>query len=106
MPASVNKRVVCSIREPEGGAPGNVLLWLEHNGAAQDPKRAILLRNAAFTLALNRLQNRRVGRPETVSSLMQPMDRGQCGNDRPGFGVHSLSQKLSANNYKRFSGFI
>jgi hypothetical protein len=38
--------------------------------------------------------------------LTDTMDRGQCGNDRPGFGVHSLSQKLSVNNYKRFSGFL
>jgi hypothetical protein len=33
------------------------------------------------------------------------MDRGQCGIDRPGFGVPSISQKLRANNYKRISGF-
>ncbi len=29
------------------------------------------------------------------------MDRGECGNDRPGFGVQPVSQKLVANNYKR-----
>ncbi len=26
------------------------------------------------------------------------MDRGECGNDRPGYGVHSVTQKLSAYN--------
>ncbi len=26
------------------------------------------------------------------------MGAGQCGNDRPGFGVHSITQKLSAYN--------
>ena len=64
--------VVCSIREPEGDAPGKVLLWLEHNEAFQDRERAILLRNAAFTSAMNRLQKRRVSSPETVCSLVQP----------------------------------
>jgi hypothetical protein len=34
------------------------------------------------------------------------MGASQCGNDRPGFGVPSLSQKQRANNYKRVSGFI
>jgi hypothetical protein len=67
--------VVCSrIREPEGGAPGKVLLWLEHNEAHQDSTRAILLRNAAFTSALNRVQKRRVSSPETVCSLMHPRE--------------------------------
>ena len=66
--------VVCSIREPEGGAPGKgkVLLWLEHNEASQDRTRATLVRNAAFTSAMNRLQTRRVSSPETVCSLVQP----------------------------------
>jgi hypothetical protein len=35
---------------------------------------------------------------------VQVMDFGQCGNDRPGFGVLAGTQKLRANNYKRFSG--
>jgi hypothetical protein len=34
------------------------------------------------------------------------MGASQCGNDRPGFGVPSISQKLRANNCKRFSGFL
>ncbi len=29
------------------------------------------------------------------------MGAGQCGNDRPGFGVHSITQKLSAYNIIR-----
>jgi hypothetical protein len=29
------------------------------------------------------------------------MDRGEYGNDRPGFGVQPVSQKLVANNYTR-----
>ena len=33
------------------------------------------------------------------------MDARQCGNDRPGFGVHAVSQKLRANNYKSLLGF-
>jgi hypothetical protein len=32
--------------------------------------------------------------------LMPRMDIGECGNDRPGFGVPPVSQKLVANNYK------
>jgi hypothetical protein len=33
------------------------------------------------------------------------MDIGECGNDRPGFGVHTVSQKLCVNNYKRLLEF-
>jgi hypothetical protein len=33
--------------------------------------------------------------------LLCTMDIGECGNDRPGFGVQPVSQKLVANNYKR-----
>jgi hypothetical protein len=33
------------------------------------------------------------------------MDAGQCGIDRPGFGVPSVAQKLRAINDKTFSGF-
>ncbi len=29
------------------------------------------------------------------------MDRGECGNDRPGFGVHSVTHKLNAYNIIR-----
>ncbi len=31
-----------------------------------------------------------------VVPFVAPMGAGQCGNDRPGFGVHSITQKLSA----------
>ncbi len=40
-----------------------------------------------------------------IAGAGDTMGASQCGNDRPGFGVHSVSQKLSANNYKRISGF-
>jgi hypothetical protein len=33
------------------------------------------------------------------------MDASQCGNDRPGFGVHSISQKLSAKTFKTLLRF-
>jgi hypothetical protein len=33
------------------------------------------------------------------------MDARQCWNDRPQFGVHLVSQKLRAKNYKTFMGF-
>jgi hypothetical protein len=29
------------------------------------------------------------------------MGAGQCGNDQPGFGVHSITQKFSAYNIIR-----
>ena len=63
--------LVCSIVSRELGA-GKVLLWLEHNDSAQDPTRAILVRNAAFTSAMNQLQRRRVSTPDTVCRLVLP----------------------------------
>jgi hypothetical protein len=37
----------------------------------------------------------------SVSSIKaMNMDIGECGNDRPGFGVNSVSQKLRSYNYK------
>ncbi len=34
------------------------------------------------------------------------MGAGQCGNDRPGFGVHSITQKSSAYNIIRVLNII
>ncbi len=34
------------------------------------------------------------------------MGAGQCGNYRPGFGVHSITQKLSAYNIMRVLNII
>ena len=34
------------------------------------------------------------------------MDIGECWNDRPGFGVNSVSQKLSSNNYTGYWSFM
>jgi hypothetical protein len=39
------------------------------------------------------------------TAVAASMGPSQCGNDRPGFGVHSILQKLSAKTYKRVSGF-
>ena len=38
--------------------------------------------------------------------LLAIMDIGECGNDRPGFGLPPVSQKLVANNYKRLLEFL
>ncbi len=37
--------------------------------------------------------------------MIQNMDARQCGNDRPGFGVHSISEKLSAITFKTLLRF-
>jgi hypothetical protein len=37
----------------------------------------------------------------TYDIVYDIMDASQCGNDRPGFGLHSVSQKLSAYNIVR-----
>ncbi len=39
-----------------------------------------------------------------VQDLMT-MDRGQCGNDRPGFGLPSITPGMAGYNYKRLLEF-
>jgi hypothetical protein len=41
-----------------------------------------------------------------ASVAVDAMDRGECGNDRPEFGVHSVTQKLSAYNVIRVLNII
>ncbi len=46
------------------------------------------------------------GQPSLAKKVrIGTMDIGECGNDRPGFGVNSVSQNMSSNNYKRFLEF-
>jgi len=57
----------------------------------------------ALTIKLNQEQIAKQGSGilgDLIGMVHPTMDRGECGNGRPGFGVHSVSQKLSANNYK------
>ena len=64
--------LVCSLQGQ--GRPGDgickVVLWVEYNSGAQDLTRATLVRNAAFTLALNRLQDRRALILKTVTNFV------------------------------------
>jgi hypothetical protein len=40
--------------------------------------------------------------PMSYTTSFLTMDARQCGNDRPGFSVHSITQELSAINYTTF----
>ncbi len=69
-----------------GGVEGGVLVYLTGVGR---PRQA---RVAAGVVATTD-----AWQPGILST--RGMDRGEYGNDRPGFGVPPVSQKLVANNY-------
>jgi hypothetical protein len=41
---------------------------------------------------------------QTDAQRIQPMVRRQCGNDRPGFGLPSITSGIAGYNYKTFLG--
>jgi hypothetical protein len=72
--------------------PQHVAAVLPSGGPLLDKVKAHPIKQPDLAVILRVLEN---------LSMDGSMDIGECGNDQPGFGVHSVSQKLSANNYKR-----
>ncbi len=65
-----------------------------------------VFRDVASDLSLPSVTDRFTARAGFSIYLAASMDASQCGNDRPRFGVHSVSQKLSEYNIIKFWNIV